>query len=72
MPDPSGEHLMHLATQFELAVAVGARPDAALAQLNLYPSLAALKASRIASVAPQIMVLSYAAPGDCPQPPANA
>ena len=65
MPDPGGEHLMHLATQFELAVAAGVDPNLALAQLSIYPNLAALKTTQVAPVSPEIMVLSYATPGDC-------
>ena len=69
MPDPRGapssESLTHLATQIGLAVASGADPSAALAQLNIYPTLAAVKAAQIPAGAAEIMVLSYAAPGDC-------
>ena len=70
MPDPRGapasESLGHLMTQIGLAVAAGADPNAALAQMNIYPTLAAVKTAQIATSATAIMVLSYAAPGDCP------
>jgi len=70
MPDPSGapssESLTHLVSQIGLAAASGADPNAALAQLNIYPNLAAVKTAQIAAGAASIMVLSYANPGDCP------
>jgi len=61
----SGETLTHLATQVGLAVAAGADPNTAMAQLNIYPTLADVRTAQVAVNAGSIIVLSYATPGDC-------